>query len=132
ARDGLGAFKGRWILLTVVGGACDHACAEKLYFVRQTHASLGKDRDRVQQVLLVTDATPLPPPVLEAHPALVVLRVAPQELAPLLPVEAGTTHADHIYLVDPLHNLMMRFPPDPDPAKTRKDLRKLLKASRIG
>jgi hypothetical protein len=131
ARDGLGAFKGRWILLTVASGACDHDCAEKLFFVRQTHAALGKDRDRVQQVLLVT-AAPLPPPVIEAHPALVVLRVAPEELAPLLPVAEGTTHADHIYLVDPLHNLMMRFPPNPDPARTRKDLQKLLKASRIG
>jgi hypothetical protein len=74
----------------------------------------------------------LPAAVLEAHPALVVLRVPPEELAPLLPVENGTTPVDHIYLVDPLHNLMMRFPPNPDPAKTRKDLQKLLKASRIG
>ncbi len=132
ARDGLAAFKGKWILLAVDAGACERACAEKLFFVRQTHASLGKDRERVQQVLLLTDATPLPAAVDQAHPGMAVLRVAPQALGELLPVESSTTAADHIYLIDPLHNLMMRFPKDPDPARTRKDLQKLLKASRIG
>ena len=32
---------------------------------------------------------------------------------------------DHIYLVDPLGNLMMRFPRDPDPSKMLKDLQRL-------
>ncbi|MGA1143247.1 MAG: ABC transporter permease subunit [Ilumatobacteraceae bacterium] len=36
------------------------------------------------------------------------------------------------WLVDPLGNLMMRFPKDPDPAKMKKDIIRLLKASRIG
>lgn len=132
ARDGLAALKGKWIMLVVDKGACEQPCAEKLFFVRQTHASLGKDRDRVQQVLLLTDAAPLPPAVDRAHPGMAVLRVAPQALGELLPVDSTTTAADHIYLIDPLHNLMMRFPKDPDPARTRKDLQKLLKASRIG
>ena len=39
---------------------------------------------------------------------------------------------DHIYVVDPLGNLMMRFPRDPDPSLMIKDLQRLLKASRIG
>jgi len=83
-------------------------------------------------VLLLSDAKPLPAAVDQAHPGMAVLRVAPQALGELLPVESATTVADHIYLIDPLHNLMMRFPKDPDPARTRKDLQKLLKASRIG
>jgi hypothetical protein len=37
-----------------------------------------------------------------------------------------------IYLVDPLGNLMMRFPEDPDPSRMKKDLSKLLKWSRVG
>jgi hypothetical protein len=39
---------------------------------------------------------------------------------------------DHIYVVDPLGNLMMRYPRDPDPSKMIKDLQRLLKYSRIG
>jgi hypothetical protein len=35
-------------------------------------------------------------------------------------------------MIDPLGNLMMRFPKDPDPRKVNKDIAKLLKASAIG
>jgi hypothetical protein len=40
--------------------------------------------------------------------------------------------SDHIYLVDPLGNLMLRFPRDPEPRLMIKDLARLLKASQIG
>lgn len=129
---GLDAFRGQWILVAIDSGACELECAKKLYFMRQTHASLGKERDRVVRVLLVTDDRPLPGKVLEAHPDLTVLRADPGELARLFPVAADTRLADHLYVIDPLQNLMMRFPRDPDPARTRKDLQKLLRASRIG
>ncbi len=132
AGQGLAAFRGRWILLAVDQGACGLPCAEKLFFMRQTHASLGKERDRLVRVLLVTDDKPLPVAILTAHPDLTVLRVDPRDLVEIFPIEAQTTLADHLYLVDPLHNLMMRFPKDPDPARTRKDLQRLMKASRIG
>ncbi len=39
---------------------------------------------------------------------------------------------DHIYVVDPLGNLMLRFPRDADPRRMMKDLSRLLKASRVG
>ena len=39
---------------------------------------------------------------------------------------------DTIFLVDPMGNLMMRFPKEADPTKVKKDLSKLLNASRIG
>jgi hypothetical protein len=130
--QGLAALKGQWIMLAIDRGACELACAEKLFFMRQTHVALGKERSRLNRVLLVTDETPLPAAVLAAHPDLAVLRVRRDEAAALFPVQAGTSLDDHIYLIDPLHNLMMRFPKQPDPARTRKDLLKLLKASRIG
>ena len=46
------------------------------------------------------------------------------------PAEGSVT--DHIYLVDPLGNLMMRFPRDPDPSKMLNDLKRLLRLSQIG
>ena len=39
---------------------------------------------------------------------------------------------NHIYVIDPLGNLMMRFPRDPDPSRMLEDLQRLLKVSRIG
>ena len=46
------------------------------------------------------------------------------------PATASVT--GHVYLVDPLGNLMMRFPPDPDPDRLLNDLRRLLRASGFG
>ncbi|MGE5665498.1 MAG: cytochrome C oxidase subunit I, partial [Betaproteobacteria bacterium] len=39
---------------------------------------------------------------------------------------------DHIWLIDPLGNLMLRWPKDADPNKMKRDVNKLLKASRVG
>ena len=36
---------------------------------------------------------------------------------------------EHIYIVDPLGNWMMRTPANPDPVKLKKDVDKLLRAS---
>jgi hypothetical protein len=47
-------------------------------------------------------------------------------------VEQGGNVNDHLYLIDPLGNLMMRFPKNADPKKVAKDISKLLKASAIG
>ena len=47
-----------------------------------------------------------------------------------LPAESFPGNApDHIYLIDPFGNLMMRFPRDPDPSRMIKDLQRLLKYS---
>jgi hypothetical protein len=37
-----------------------------------------------------------------------------------------------VYLIDPLGNLMFRFPKNPDPRGMIKDIKQLLKASQIG
>jgi hypothetical protein len=133
ASDPLGRFKGQWILVTVQDGECDEACARRLFFMRQTHASLGKDRDRVDMVLLQTGGRPLSAPLVAAHPNLTRVEVPPSTVARWFPVGADDGPAtEHLFVVDPQHNLMMRFPRDPDPAETRKDLRRLMRASRIG
>ena len=56
------------------------------------------------------------------------MRASSESLAAAFPGNA----ADHIYLVDPLGNVMMRFPRDADPSRMIKDLQRLLKYSRLG
>lgn len=130
--QGLSAFKGRWVMLAIDQGGCTLPCAQKLFFMRQTHVSLGKERDRVARVLLVTDFSPVPAGILAAHPDMTVFRVTPHDLAVFFPVTGDTELSDHVYLIDPRHDLMMRFPKDPDPGRTRNDLQRLMRASRIG
>ncbi|MEO8675825.1 MAG: hypothetical protein ABI569_09610, partial [Casimicrobiaceae bacterium] len=60
------------------------------------------------------------------HPGLVVARVPERVLATL----PGTTPG--IWLIDPLGNLVLYYPADPDIKGLAKDLTRLLRASRIG
>jgi hypothetical protein len=125
-------FKGKWIMLQVNGGDCQKACADKLYYMRQLRFAQGKDMDRIERVWLVTDKEAINPQLIREFEGTSMLRVDAKKLAAWLPVDAGTSAADHYYMIDPLGNLMMRFPKDPDNNKIKKDIGKLLRASRIG
>jgi len=58
-----------------------------------------------------------------------VLRAAPADLARWLEPEAGQALANHLYLVDPRGDWMMRFPAQADPSRIKKDLTRLMKAN---
>jgi hypothetical protein len=128
----LDAYKGKWILLQADGSDCADKCKAKLFAMRQLRLMQGKDMDRIERVWLVTDNQPLETLTLREFDGTHVLRVNPAALKAWLPVETGTTPADHLYMIDPLGNLMMRFPKDADPNKIKKDIARLLKASSIG
>jgi len=128
----IGSMRGHWIMLVVAPSACDEACRERLYEIRQVRLTAGKDRDRVERVWLVEDDGTPDPALLAQHEGLVLMRANADQLAQALPAATGTRVSDHIYMIDPLGNLMMRFPADADPNRMKKDLAKLLRASRVG
>lgn len=123
---------GQWALLQIDAGACDKRCADKLYALRQQRTMTGKERERIDRVWLVTDATSPAAELLRDYEGTVVLRADSAELAALMPVEPGRRLEDYLWVIDPVGNLMMRFPADGEPSKIRKDLSRLLKASRVG
>jgi hypothetical protein len=103
-----------------------------LYLQRQLREALGKDKDRVDWVWLVPDDAPVPAGLLPALKEATVLRVPPAGLSAWLTPVAGHQLAEHLYLVDPMGNWMLRFPADLDissAAKARRDLDRLLRAS---
>lgn len=128
----LASLRGRWLMIVVDGSACDDACATKLYFMRQVRATQAGERERVQTIWLRTDANPVPAAIKAAYPDTQMLVADPAALAAWLPAQPDTRMTDHIYLVDPNGNLMMRFPKSPDPSKIKADVTKLLKWSSIG
>jgi hypothetical protein len=132
ATGDLRSLKGQWLLVTVAGGACAAPCENNLYLQRQLRESLGKEKERLDRVWLVVDEAPVPPPLLPALSGASVLRVSAASLADWLQPQAGQALADHLYLVDPMGNWMMRFPPNldaPSAAKAKRDLDRLLRAS---
>jgi cytochrome oxidase Cu insertion factor (SCO1/SenC/PrrC family) len=128
----LDAYKGKWMMVQVNDADCQEPCKKRLHDMRQLRLAQGKDMDRIERIWLITDDKPLETIVIREYDGTHMLRVKPDVLKAWLPVEQGTTPSDHIYLIDPLGNLMMRFPKDADPNKIKKDLSKLLKASSIG
>jgi hypothetical protein len=123
----LAALKGKWVLVQFDSGVCDAWCERKLYFMRQVRRAQGKDMQRVARLWLLTDAAQ---PRAELLAAIDGTVIAPAGASADFPAERSLT--DHIYLVDPLGNLMMRFPRDPDASRMIKDLQRLLKVSGFG
>lgn len=128
----LPTLKGQWLLVSVAGGACDAQCERHLYLQRQLRESLGKEKDRLDWVWLVADGAPVRAELQPALQQATVLRVDGAQLAQWLAPAPGQALADHLYVVDPMGNWMMRFPPGQDNAsvaKVRRDLERLMRAS---
>lgn len=128
----LPSLKGQWLLLSVADGACDAACERHLWLQRQLREGLGKDKDRLDWVWLVSDAAPVPERLRPALSQATVLQVDAAGLSQWFAPARGHQLADHLYLVDPMGNWMMRFPAGLDmagAAKARRDLERLLRAS---
>jgi cytochrome oxidase Cu insertion factor (SCO1/SenC/PrrC family) len=126
------SLHGQWLLVVVAGGACDALCEKQLYVQRQLRETLGREKDRVDKLWLIPDTAAPRAAVLEAISAgqpTTVLHVDAAALSQWLAPSQGQQLADHIYLVDPMGQWMMRTPANPDPGKLKRDLDRLLRAS---
>jgi hypothetical protein len=125
-------LKGQWLLVVVGGGQCDATCEKQLWLQRQLRETLGRDKDRLDKVWLVTDNATVRPETLNGirtNTEMTVLRVPKAALAAWLAPAKGELLENHLYIVDPLGHWMMRAPPQPEPAKVKSDVVKLLRAS---
>ena len=128
----LNTLKGQWLLVSVAGGACDAVCAEHLYLQRQLREGLGKEKDRLEWVWLIADQAPVAAALLPALKGATVLRLPASDLAAWLMPSSGKRIEQHLYVVDPMGNWMLRFPADLDRAsaqRAKRDLERLLRAS---
>lgn len=128
----LQTLKDQWLLVSVAGGACEAGCQQNLYFQRQLRESLGREKDRLDRVWLVNDDAPVPDGLRPALEGATVLRVPAEQLASWLAPAPGRQMGEHLYVVDPMGNWMLRFPPGLELAsagRAKKDLERLLRAS---
>jgi hypothetical protein len=128
----LGSLKGQWLLISVSSGACDERCQQHLYLQRQILTGLGRDRDRTDWVWLITDDAPVPESMAPGLKEAVILRVSSDALKSWLAPASGQALSDHLFLVDPMGEWMMRFGPQitrEEAPRIKKDLERLLRAS---
>lgn len=127
----LSSLRGRWVLLVASDAACDTRCGAALYATRQARTIQGREQERVVRLLVLpADAPPLDAALRAQHPGLIVARASAAQWAP--PALGAASAGIGIVLVDPLGNLVLRYPADPDIKRLAKDLERLLRASRIG
>ncbi len=125
-------LKGQWLLVSVAGASCNAACQQHLYLQRQILVGLGKERPRTEWVWLVNDKAEVPNTLLPALEEATVLRIDPKTLAQWLQPEANKKLEDHLYMVDPMGEWMMRFPAQLNTEgalKAKRDMERLLRAS---
>jgi hypothetical protein len=122
-------FKKKWTMIYIGGGACNSDCRKMLYYMRQVRAAQGAEQDRVERLWIDNDGIEPQKELLDQYPGM-DLRICRDKgfLAQFAGGNAGT----HVYMVDPLGNLMMRFPANPEPSRMIKDIKHLLKVSQIG
>ena len=126
----LSALRGKWVLLQLDRADCAAACRAKLYDMRQVRLAQGREMERVERVWLILDDAPLDTLLMREYDGTRMLRAGGSPIVAEFP-PAGAAR-DHIYLIDPHGNLMLRFPRNADPRRMYKDLSRLLRASRIG
>lgn len=126
------SLKGQWLLVVVAGGACDPVCEKMLWLQRQLREALGREKTRVDKLWLIPDDVNPAARTLQAiavgEPAS-ALRVPAAALTQWLQAAPNQGLGAHLYIVDPMSHWMMRSPAHPDPAKLKRDLEKLLRAS---
>lgn len=128
----LRGLAGQWLLVVVDGGACAADCEKRLFMQRQLREMNGKERERIDKLWLVVDDAPVSPTLaqaLAATPAMHVLRLPRAVVANWLKPAPGQVLEDHLYIIDPLGEWMMRAPANPDPSRLKRDVDKLLRGS---
>jgi len=129
----LAGLRGKWTMVHVDDAACATACRDKLYKMRQVRLTQGKNMDRVQRLWVVSDDAAVDAGLLGEYAGTLIVRAGRGDSKVLqsLPASSPETLRGHIWLVDPLGNVMLRFPPAADPSRMKTDLTWLLRVSRV-
>ena len=135
----LATFFGRWTYVFFVEAGCDESCKQLADAVERVRLSQGKNEKRVRLmvVTLSPDALSSLDEMRLIMPKTIVLGVSASEQEQLLPQfmpnkGESVLQSGSVFLVDPMGNLMMSYPATADPTDLRKDISRLLRASRIG
>lgn len=130
----LDQIKGQWLILRASSGACDDVCAQRLFIQRQLREMIGKDRDRVDRVWLITDSETLSPSLKPLLNELTILRVSPELVAKWLGNDHPQEVSEQLFIVDPMGNAMLHMPADLDGPQAHaalKVIQKLLTSSAV-
>lgn len=128
-----------WLMVYVNAGACDAACEERVFYLRQLHIVLGKNVERVRRYYLHADTAPIAQQT-AAHfraeyPSMGIAYSSAQQLQQNLAtkgVDIDLATDDYVFFVDPVGNVMMYYDGSHTTEDIKTDLDRLLRHSSLG
>jgi len=126
---------GKWNLLYLPAEDCRRACEQKLDTLQQIRRATGKEAFRVRLVLAAQapyTGRLLQERLREPGGSLFLLTEDQDTEAVFKLLRSLNTNGQAFYLIDPLGNLIVRYPVTADPAAITRDLKRLLRYSRVG
>lgn len=124
---------GKWRLIHLVEDVCDEQCREALFLTRQTRKALSKHAGELRRVALTTGD--LRPNFLEflAREHKTLSLVSDGEIfAEFMVLVPDGIEANFVFLVDPIGRVVMFFPFEKLGKPLLRDLRYILRSSRMG
>jgi len=120
---------GKWSFVMIDSGNCEEYCQKKLYQMRQVRLAQNTEKDRINRIWFIDDQIVPNQEIKKEFEGTVLLTVNDSEFLDQFP--AVSSKKDHIYVIDPMGNLMMRYPRDANPSKMANDIKLLLKLSHL-
>ena len=135
----LATLFGRWTYVFFVEAVCDQSCKQLTDAIERVRLSQGKNEKRVRLMVITLNPDSLSSleEIRLIMPKTIVLGVSASRKEQLLRqfmLQGGESmpQSGSVFLVDPRGNLMMNYPANTDPTDLRKDISRLLRASRVG
>lgn len=133
------SLHGKWNLVYLESGDCARECIDALDIAKQLRAAMANNTGRIQIILAIdTASTVIPAEIVQNGSVQVLIWPVDDVLTSEIYTQIRLSRDNHtpekgaFYLIDPIGNMMMMYPPGSDPAGMLKDLKRLLRYSRIG
>jgi len=128
-----------WLMVFVTTSSCDEQCKERVFYLRQLHTRLGRETQRVRRYYLHASAEPLSEDIRdhfrEQFPSMGI-SVGQRDIIQRRLRDGGVDidlEADnHVFLVDPVGNVMMYYDSSHSTQDIMTDIQRLLRHSSLG
>jgi len=106
---------------------CDLICEATLYTMQQVRESVGREKQRISNLLIVDKSfiNKDNKKIISKYNKIKLLKIINDNFFQKL-------NKNHLYIIDPLGNIFMYYDKDFDAKGLKKDIKKILKISRIG
>ena len=121
---------GTWLLLVFNDGLCNQTCEDHYQALHNVHIATNKDMDRLRRIVITAAGTVLPEAI-SKDKSLEHRTVSADWAQKVTGTDKPFSNAG-VHIVDPRGFVFMRYTRTQHPSDVLKDLKRLLKISKVG